>query len=172
MNSKFLKLFFTVILFSNITLGQTKTSFSINDELFELPGKWELIGKIENSGQYSFTSKKLKLGLLISVRKTEKFEFYSKDLTEFEFLNKFYTWETEYWGKDDVNVEIEKIEINESDKYIIWRLKIIDKNIESFIMSGVRNNKLIGISLSDNSKKEPKSKNEKIDFLKKIYFRK
>ena len=81
-------------------------------------------------------------------------------------------WETEFWGKDDQNVEIEKIETNEQEKYIIWRLKIVDKNIESFIFSGIRNDKLIGISLSDNNKKKPKSRIEKIEFLKEIYFKK
>ena len=172
MKLKLLKILFTLFIFSNLTFGQSKSPFLINNELFELPGKWEHIGKIENSGQYSFTSKKLKLGLLISARKIEIFEFYSKELTDFEFLNKFYVWETEFWGKDDRNVEIEKIEINETEKYIIWRLKIIDKNIESYNLSGVRNNKLIGENLSDNNKKEPKSKNEIIDFLKSIYFKK
>ena len=172
MKLKLLKIFFSIFIFSNLSFGQTKSPFLINNEMFELPGKWEHLGKIENSGQYSFSSKKLKLGLLISVRKNEIFDFYSKELTEFEFLNKFYIWETEFWGKDDGNVEIEKIELNETEKYIIWRLKIKDKNIESFILSGVRNSKLIGISLSDNNKKEPKSRTEKIEFLKKIYFKK
>ena len=172
MKLKLLKIFFSIFIFSNLSFGQTKSPFLINNELFELPGKWEHLGKIENSGQYSFSSKKLKLGLLISVRKSEVFDFYNKELSEFEFLNKFYIWETEFWGKDDGNIEIEKIEVNETEKYIIWRLKIIDKSIESFMLSGVRNSKLIGISLSDNNKKEPKSRTEKIEFLKKIYFKK
>ena len=172
MKLKLLKIFFSIFIFSNLSFGQTKSPFLINNELFELPGKWEHLGKIENSGQYSFSSKKLKLGLLISVRKSEVFDFYNKELSEFEFLNKFYIWETEFWGKDDGNIEIEKIEVNETEKYIIWRLKIIDKSIESFMLSGVRNSKLIGISSSDNNKKEPKSRIEKIEFLKKIYFKK
>jgi hypothetical protein len=172
MKLKFLKIFFTIIIFSNLTFGQSKSPFLINNEMFELPGKWKHIGKIENSAQWGFANEKLKLTLLINVRKPENFEFYSKDLSEFEFLNKFYLWETEFWGKDDQKVEIEKIETNEEEKYIIWRLKILDKNIESFIFSGIRNNKLIGISLSDNNKKEPKSRTEKIEFLKSIYFKK
>ena len=172
MDFKFLKLLFTIVLITNITFGQTKTPFLINDELFELTGKWELLGKIEKSGQYSFSNKKLKIGLLISVRKEENFEFYSKDLTEIAFLNKYYTWETEYWAKEDKNIEIEKIEIDEVDKFIVWRLKIIDKNIENFKLSGVKNNKLIGISLSDKDKIEPKSIIEIIKLLKNVYFNK
>ena len=46
----------------------------------------------------------------MNVIQPENFDFYNKELTEFEFLNKFYIWETEFWGKDDGNVEIEKIE--------------------------------------------------------------
>lgn len=172
MKYKFYKIFFIIILISNITFGQTKTHYSINDELFELPGKWELNGKIEKSGQYSFSSKKLKLVLLISVRKKEIFDFYEKEITDFEFLNKFYAWETEYWAKDDNNIEIEKIETNEIDKYIIWRLNIIDKNIESFIIHGIKKNKLVGIILSDNNKKNPKSRIENIEYVRNIYFKK
>ena len=164
MKLNLLKIIFAIFVFSNLSFGQSKSPFLINNELFELPGKWKHIGKIENSAQWGFANEKLKLQLLINVRKPENFEF--------EFINKFYLWETEFWGKDDQNVEIEKIETNEQEKYIIWRLKIVDKNIESFIFSGIRNNKLIGISLSDNNKKKPKSRTEKIEFLKEIYFNK
>lgn len=172
MKIKFLKVLFTIFIFSNLSFGQSKTPYLINNELFELPGKWKHIGKIENSAQWDFANKKLELTLLINVRKPEIFEFYNKEMTELEFLNKFYAWETEFWKKDDGNIEIEKIETNETDKYIIWRLKIIDKNIESFIFSGIRNSKLIGLSLTDDNKKEPKSRAEKIEFLKNIYFKK
>ncbi len=172
MKLKFLKIFFTIIIFSNLTFGQSKSPFLINNEMFELPGKWKHIGKIENSAQWAFANKKSHLTLLINVRKTEIFEFYNKDLSELEFLNKFYLWETEFWGKDDQNVEIEKIETNEEEKYIIWRLKVIDKNIESFIFSGVRNQNLIGLSLTDDNKENPKSRIEKIEYLKNIYFKK
>ncbi len=170
MKLKILKLLFTLFIFSNLSYVQSKTPYLINNELFELPRKWEHIGNIEHSGQWGFANKKLDFSLLISVRKTEGFEFYKQEFTELEFLNEFYTWETEFWGKDDANIEIEKIEINETDKYIIWRLKIIDKDIESFILSGMKNNKLIGLSLSDNNKKKPKSRTDKIKFLNKIYF--
>ncbi|WP_445722868.1 hypothetical protein [Flavobacterium sp.] len=172
MKLKLLKIFFTIFIFSIFSFGQSKSPFLINNELFELPGKWKHIGKIENSAQWGFANEKLKLTLLINVRKTENFEFYNKEFSEFEFLNKFYIWETEFWGKDDQNVEIEQIETNEQEKYIIWRLKVIDKNIESFIFSGIRNNKLIGLSVTDDNKKKPKSRTEIIEFLKNIYFKK
>jgi hypothetical protein len=172
MKLKLLKIIFITFLFSNLSFGQSKSPFLINNELFELPGKWKHIGKIENSAQWAFANKKSKLTLLINVRKIENFEFYNKELSEFEFLTKFYLWETEFWGKDDKNVEIEKIETNEQEKYIIWRLKILDKNIESFIFSGVRNQKLIGLSLTDDNKENPKSRTEIIEFLKNVYFKK
>ena len=165
-------LFFTLFMFSNLSFGQKISPFLINNELFELPGKWEFIGKIENSAQWGFSNKKLKHTLLINVRSIDKFEFYNKDLSELELLNKFYIWESEYWAKDDNNIEVEKIEVNEEEKYIIWRLKIIDKDLENYIIHGMRNSKLIGVSMSDNNKKEPKSRNEKIDFVKNIYFNK
>lgn len=169
---KYIKIIFAFFIFTNLSFGQLKSPFLINNELFELPGKWKVNGHLESSGQYSISNKKLNLGLLISVRKIEGFDFYSKDLTEFEFLNKFYIWEPEYWAKDGgEKVEIEKIEINEAEKYIIWKIVLINKNIENYIFSGVRNGKLILIDFIDN-KKAPKSKEEKIEFLKNIYLKK
>ena len=170
MNIQCLKILFSILLFSTIAVGQRKTRLLINNEPFELPGKWKPIGKIENSAQWGFENEKAKLTLLINVRNPEKFEFYNREFSEFEFLNKFYVWEAEFWGKDDQNVEIEKIDVNEKEKYIIWRLKVND--IENFILHGMRNNKLIGISLSDNNKKEPKSRIEKIEYITNIYLRK
>ena len=166
------KIFFLFFLFTNLSFGQKISPFLINNELFELPGKWEFIGKIENSAQWGFSNKKLKHILLINVRPIDKFEFYDKELSEFDLLNKFYIWESEHWAKNDDNVEVEKIEVNETEKYIIWRLKIKDENLENFIIHGMKNFKLIGVSLSDNNKEKPKSRAEKIDFVKKIYFNK
>lgn len=172
MKSKLLKIIFTLLIITNVSFGQKATPCLINNEMFILPGKWECIGKIENSVQWAFTDKKQKQTLLINVRKIEMFEFYNKELTDWEFLNKFYVWETDFWGKDDANIEIEKMETNEQEEYIIWRLKVKDKNVESFIFSGIRNNNLIGISLSDNDKIKLKNREEKIEFLKTIYFNK
>ena len=90
MKLKLLKIIFAIFIFSNLSFGQSKSPFLINNELFELPGKWKHIGKIENSAQWGFSNDKLKLTLLINVRKPENFEFYNKEQSEFEFLNNFY----------------------------------------------------------------------------------
>ena len=67
---KFYLVKISLILFfiSNLSFGQKHSPFLINNELFELPGKWEYIGKIENSGQWGFSNKKMKHTLLINVR--------------------------------------------------------------------------------------------------------
>lgn len=174
MNSKLHKILLLLLVITfDFGFSQKITPISINNEIFELPGKWEVQGKIENSGQYAFNNKKLKYLLLISVRKITNFEFYNQEKDNIGFLNDYYGWETKYWTENDTdsNVEVEKYIQDDENIFVIWRLKLIDKNYENFIIGGIRNGKLITISLTDN-KDKPKTKEEIIKFLKDIYFNK
>ena len=174
MNSKLSKiLLLLVIITFDVGFSQKITPISINNEIFELPGKWEIQGKNENSGQYAFNNKKLKNLLLISVRKITNFEFYNQERDNIGLLNDYYDWETKYWTENDTdsNVEVEKYIQDDENIFVIWRIKLIDKNLENFIIGGIRNEKLITISLTDN-KDKPKTKEEIIKFLKDIYFNK
>ncbi|MGG7035461.1 MAG: hypothetical protein ACI7YS_09750 [Flavobacterium sp.] len=139
------------ILFSSLSFSQSKTPFLINDELFELPGKWEVKNFLKNSAQYHLYNKKKKLNVLISVRKPSIFEFYKDTLSQKQFLEKFYKWETDYWASENgLKAEVKDIKHNESDDFIIWRLTV--KNVEanngediiSNILYFMRNKKLIG----------------------------
>ena len=61
MNSKLSKILLLLFVITfNIGFSQKTTPILINNEIFELPGKWEIQGKNENSGQYAFNNKKLK----------------------------------------------------------------------------------------------------------------
>jgi hypothetical protein len=169
MKIKKLVILIIIALMTNISFGQAKKSFLINDELFELSGKWEVVGQNKNSGQYHLSNKKAEIELLISVRKIEIFDFYAQEISELEFLERFYKWETDHWTKDDSNVEVDEIESDNSKQYKILRMKLIDQNIENYVLYGVRNNKIIGINFLDNNKANPKSKQEIIDYLKSAY---
>ena len=174
MNSKLSKnLLLLFVIAFNVGSSQKITPISINNEIFELPGKWEIQGKNENSGQYAFNNKKLKNLLLISVRKITNFEFYNQERNNIELLNDYYAWETKYWTENntDSNVEVEKYIQDDENIFVIWRIKLIDKNIENFIIGGIRNGKLITISLTNN-KDKPKPKEEIIKYLKDLYFSK
>ncbi len=166
-----------IVFFNTLSLfSQKKEFYQINDELFELRGNWEVLGKIKSSGQYVLNNKKEKLMLSISVRKSEYFEFYEKDLTEKQLLDKFYKWEYDYWADStDLNHEVSEIKVNQEKNYIVWKLIIKnffyenenDKSLTSYILYHVRNKNLISINLS--SRKEEFSENDAVEYLEKIY---
>ncbi len=166
-----------VFLFNTLSLfSQKKEFYHINDELFELKGKWEIKGQIKSSGQYHLTNKKENLSLLISVRKSEYFEFYEKDLTEKQLLDKFYKWEYDHWADSTgLKREVSEIKVNQEKNYIVWKLIIKNffyenennKSLTSYFLYHVRNKNLISISLS--SRKEEFSENDAVEYLEKIY---
>src|SRR5690606_1083366 len=68
-----IKLLIIFILFSSSGYSQSVTPVQINGELFELPGKWEFVTQLKESGQYHFSNKKKDLGIMISVRIASNF---------------------------------------------------------------------------------------------------
>lgn len=166
-----------MVLYSALTFAQKTTNFLINEELFELPGKWTTIGLLKNSGQYHIANKKEEISLLISVRKPEKFEFYTEGLSEYDLLNRYYRWEYDYWNSPSgLKSEVSEIIRSEEKKYIIW--KIVLKNSPennnndklSFLLYAVRNNKLLSVSLSAGiARKNELTESEATEYLKKIY---
>ena len=166
-----LKILFLFFIYSNVSFGQSRSVNIINEEMFILPKKWKLTGKLEKYGQFIFKNEKQKLAILINVRDPKNFELYDKEDSEVEFLNKFYKWEIDFFVENYPSVKYEKIETNENEKFIIWKIKVFEDDIENTIITGIRNGKLIGVSMFDYNEEKPKTLIEKIEFIKKIYFR-
>ena len=158
------------LLNSNFSFSQSK--FLINNEPFELPGKWETKGLLKESGQYHLYNKKKKLNLLISVRNSKNFEFYNDTLTSSQLVEKWYKWETDHWAGQDV--EIKEIKHNVADNYIMWRLTLnkfsdYNQSLVSTILYFIRNQKLIGVSLNDSSEKNHMTDIEIMVVLETLY---
>ena len=84
--------------------------------------------------------------MLISVRKSEYFEFYEKDLTEKQLLDKFYKWEYNHWADSTgLKREVSEIKVNQEKNYIVWKLIIKDffyenenyKSLTSYIFNWI-----------------------------------
>jgi len=169
-----IKFFIIFILFSSFSYAQSMTPLLINGESFELPGKWKFVTQLKESGQYHFTNKKKDLGIMISVRNASNFDFFSDSLSENELVEKFYTWDADYWTDNyGVKAEVSEIKRNTDPYYIIWKLfakNALDNNtdVTNYFLYSFRNNNLISISLLDNNKKNMPEK-EIIEFLEKIY---
>ena len=168
-----------LILISTISHAQKASLFVINEESFEIPGNWKFIGHIEESGQFHLTNKKEKLNLMISVRKSEYFEFYQENLSEKELLDKFYKWEYDYWSSPNARkTEVSETKRNEEKNYIIWKINIKnmpenDNNDKiSYLLYTVKNNKLISLNLSNNrGRKNQLTEIESIEHLEKIHLK-
>lgn len=166
-----------ILLYSALTYAQKTTNFLINEELFELPGKWTTIGLLKNSGQYHFANKKEGISLFISVRKPEKFEFYKDGLSEYDLLNRYYKWEYYYWNlPTGLKSEVSEIIRSEEKKYIIWKIVLKNspennnKDKLSFLLYAVRNNKLLSVSVTAGiARKNEFTESEATEYLKKIY---
>ncbi|MDN3691310.1 hypothetical protein QWZ06_03055 [Chryseobacterium tructae] len=168
-----------LFLISASSFAQKKTPFQINGELFEFPGKWEYKDQLKHSGQFYLSNKAEKIILSVSVRKPEKFEFYKEGLTEKELLNAFYKWEYDYWASSNgVKADVSEVKRNEEKNYIIWKITLKDKpqndhkNLTSYLLYAVRNNKLISFNLTNNiEKKNPLTETESIELLEQIYLK-
>lgn len=173
-------LIFILLAIPLVTFCQPKSFFSINDELFEIPGKWKLNNHLPESGQYSIVSKKEGLILLISVRDPKKFEFYQESFSDTALLDAYYTWERDYWiaPPNKMQAEVSVISKNPNKVYMIWKMtlhnmpQIENKTHISYLLYAVRNKKLISISLSSGYNRDPALEDaEAVTRLEKIYLR-
>jgi len=169
-----IKLLIIFILFSSSGYSQSVTPVQINGELFELPGKWEFVTQLKESGQYHFSNKKKDLGIMISVRIASNFDFFDKSLSEQKLVEKFYNWDAAYWSKDHgIKAEVSEVKRNSNPNYIIWKLIVKnaldnDTDVTNYFLYSYRNNNLISISILDNGQKNMPER-KMIEFLEKIY---
>lgn len=124
LNLKHLLIILTILFFS-IGKSQKITPIQVNGEYFELPGKWEYQNQIKESGQFQLTNKKEKLNLLLSVRKTELFDFYDENLNEAELLHLFYKWDYDHWNSEEgIDANASEIKNQLAQNYMIWKISI------------------------------------------------
>ncbi len=123
---------------------EKSTKVSVNEMIFNLPGKWGRGQDYPEGGQYGFKDSAKGLGLMISVRDPKKMEFYNDSLKGFELAKAFYKWDTDYWS-DAEGIEIKKLYEDTTNNYIIWVLEHPrEKNV---ILYGVREGKIVGLTL-------------------------
>jgi hypothetical protein len=139
------------------------TIFKIDSlDIFVLPGKWTRIATNVNEGQSAFENADSKIVVSLSARLKSNFEFYNDTLSDYQLINTYYKWDSEYWKKD-TKYDVSEIKENENGKYIIWHLKTPQGG--NYMLYGIKDNHLIGIQIPDKKLR----KKEDIIFLESLY---
>ena len=87
----------------NLIFCQDITEYSTvktNTGEVKIPGKWEQLNKMDDSGQ---TYLKNKEGVIIAIAQNPKkaYPFYKSNVSDFENVTLFYTWDSDYYKENN-----------------------------------------------------------------------
>ena len=94
-------------------------------------------------------------------------EFYKEGLSQNELLEAFYKWDFDFWKSNTINAKVTEISKKLSEGYVLWSIELDyeSQKINQIILSGVKENNVVFISIIN-----PKMKmNEKKKFLIDLY---
>lgn len=159
-----LKLMIMIFFFlSNFIFCQDSMDYSkvkTNSEEVKIPGNWEQLNKIDDSGQ---TYLKNKDGVIIAIAQNPKkaYPFFKSNATDFENVTLFYKWDSDYYKENKFKTE--KIKENAESEYIIWKYN--DKKLDNVFLFGSTKNNFLNLLVYTNNWSE----DEKIIFLENLF---
>lgn len=161
---KNLKILFVLLMFlPNMIFCQDITEYSkvkTNTGEVKIPGKWEQLNKMDDSGQ---TYLKNKEGVIIAIAQNPKkaYPFYKSNVSDFENVTLFYTWDSDYYKENKFKTD--KIKENTELEYIIWKYN--DKKLDNVFLFGSSKNNFLNLLVYTANWKEE----EKIIFLENLF---
>lgn len=161
---KNLKLLFVLLIFlPNLIFCQDTTEYSkvkTNTGEVKIPGKWEQLNKMDDSGQTYLRNKE---GVIIAIAQNPKkaYPFYKNNVSDFENVTLFYTWDSDYYKENKFKTD--KIKENTELEYIIWKYN--DKKLDNVFLFGSSKNNFLNLLVYTTNWKEE----EKIIFLENLY---
>jgi hypothetical protein len=163
-NMKRLKFMFVLLIFlPNFIFCQDITDYSeviTNSGEVKIPGNWEQLNKMNDSGQ---TYLKNKDGVIIAIAQNPKksYSFYKSNVSDFENVKLFYTWDSDYYKENKFKTE--KIKENIELEYIIWKYN--DKKGDNVFLFGSLKSNFLNLLVYTNNWSE----DEKIIFLENLF---
>ena len=156
-------LFVLLILLPNLIYCQDTTEYSkvkTNTGEVKIPGKWEQLNKMDDSGQTYLRNKE---GVIIAIAQNPKkaYPFYKSNVSDFENVTLFYTWDSDYYKENKFKTD--KIKENTELEYIIWKYN--DKKLDNVFLFGSSKNNFLNLLLYTTNWKEE----EKIIFLENLF---
>jgi hypothetical protein len=161
---KNLKLLFVLLIFlPNLIFCQDTTEYSkvkTNTGEVKIPGKWEQLNKMDDSGQTYLRNKE---GVIIAIAQNPKkaYPFYKNNVSDFENVTLFYTWDSDYYKENKFKTD--KIKENTELEYIIWKYN--DKKLDNVFLFGSSKNNFLNLLVYTTNWKEE----EKIIFLENLF---
>lgn len=159
-----LKILFVLLMFlPNLIFCQDNTEFSkvkTNTGEVKIPGKWEQLNKMDDSGQTYLRNKE---GVIIAIAQNPKkaYPFYKSNVSDFENVTLFYTWDSDYYKENKFKTD--KIKENTELEYIIWKYN--DKKLDNVFLFGSSKNNFLNLLVYTANWKEE----EKIFFLENLF---
>lgn len=161
---KRIKLIFTLLfLLPSIVYCQEITNYTkvkTNTLEVKIPGNWEQLNKMDDSGQ---TYLKNKDGIIIAVAQNPKkaYSFFKSNVSDFENVKQFYIWDSDYYKENKFTTE--KIKENQELEYIIWKFN--DKKLDNVFLFGSTKSNFINLLVYT----DKWSEDEKIIFLENLF---
>ena len=156
-------LFALLFILPNFIFSQDADSYSsvkTNTGDVKIPGKWEPLNKMDDSGQ---TYLKNKDGIVIAVAQNPKksYSFFKANKSDFENVKEFYTWDSDYQKENKMRTA--KLKEDVKQEYIIWKFN--DGKLDNVFLFGSSKANFLNLLVYTNSWSE----DEKIKFLENLF---
>lgn len=144
-----LLLFLPTFIFCQDTLEYTIAKTKSGD--LKIPGNWEQLNSSDDTGQIYFENNE---AVIIAVAQNEKnrYPFYKKNASDFENVEEFYKWDSDY--RKENNFETKKIKENLKEEYIIWKYN--DGKLDNIFLYGSKKDQFLNLLVYTNKWSEEK----------------
>ena len=153
----------TICLTSNFIFCQTEKEFTTlktNTSDVKIPGVWEQLNKMNDSGQ---TYMKNKEGIIIAVAQNPKkaYPTFIKAKSDYENVNLFYKWDSDYYVENKFKTKL--LKENSKQEYIIWKYN--DNKLDNVFLFGSSKDNFLNLLVYT----DKWSEEQKITFLEELY---
>lgn len=160
------KLNLIIVLFfllTSLAFCQNSSDYSnvkTNSDDVKIPGKWEQLNTMDDSGQTYLTNKD---GVVIAIAQNPKkaYPFFKSNKSAFENVKLFFTWDYDY--RKENKFKTDKIKENSKLEYIIWKYN--DGKEDNVFLFGSSKENFLNLLVYTSKWSE----DEKIIFLENLY---
>ena len=124
----------TILLASNFIFSQDSKEFTTiktNTSEVKIPGKWEQLNKMNDSGQIFMKNVD---GIIIAIAQNPKkaYPTFKKTETDYENVKLFYKWDSDYYAENKFKTKL--LKENSNLEYIIWKYN--DNKLDNVFLFG------------------------------------
>ncbi len=153
----------TLLLISNLILAQETPTITLVDtdtEEIQVLGEWQKLNTTSDSGQRFLMNSDT---VIIAVAQNKKiaYPFYEKGISDFELVEKFHQWDTDWLESN--NTETKQLKKDKKKEYIIWKYN--DGTSDNVFLFGSSKDNFLNLLVYT----EKWTEEEKIQFLEQLY---